>query len=435
MNQNIARWFSENEGRLCALALDVFAHPELAGEETKSARFLESFMLSQGFAVKTGEGRLSTAFQARWGTGRPVIGFLAEYDALPGLGQDPVPERSPLPGNGHGCAHNLLGAGCAGAAAALKAALEAEGLPGTVVLFGCPSEETCQGKVWMAGEGWFDDVELAVSWHPSDKNQVSEESFQAMVSRKFRFYGKTAHAAASPEQGRSALDAAELTNVAVNYLREHVPDHVRMHYVYTSAGEKPNIVPEYAELWYFVRARDQMTVHDADERVRLAAYGAAIATQTRMETEELTRSPETKILHTLTKAMHEELAAVGGPEFTREEHAFARKLLSVLGMDGDKAALNTDVEPYKGYTVHMTGSTDVSAVSQAVPTVTLNIACQAVGIPGHHWGVTACAGSEVGLRGMVHGARIMAQFGLRCVRDPRILTEAWEEFRGTAAIN
>ena len=429
MNPNITHWFSENEERLRLLALDIFRHPETAGEEQESALFLMDFMKAQGFTVKTGEGKLATAFRAQWGSGKPVIAFLAEYDALPELGQEPVPERSPVDGNGHGCGHNLLGAGCAGAAAAMKAALEAQGLPGTVVLFGCPAEETCQGKVWMAREGWFDGVDLAVSWHPSDKNQVSEESFQALVSRKFRFYGKTAHAAASPEQGRSALDAAELTNVAVNYLREHVPDHVRMHYVYTSAGDKPNIVPGFAELWYFIRARDKETVADADHRVWLAAYGASIATQTRVETEELTQSPDTKILRSLTKAMHEVLSELGGPAFTGEELAFAETLRTSLGLPEMGPALNTTVEPYKGTTVHMTGSTDVSAVSQTVPTVTLNIACQVAGAPGHHWGITACAGSGVGLRGMVHGAKVMAQFGVRCVTQQRILTEAWEEFR------
>ena len=335
MNPNITHWFSENEERLRLLALDIFRHPETAGEEQESALFLMDFMKAQGFTVKTGEGKLATAFRAQWGSGKPVIAFLAEYDALPELGQEPVPERSPVAGNGHGCGHNLLGAGCAGAAAAMKAALEAQGLPGTVVVFGCPAEETCQGKVWMAREGWFDGVDLAVSWHPSDKNQVSEESFQALVSRKFRFYGKTAHAAASPEQGRSALDAAELTNVAVNYLREHVPDHVRMHYVYTSAGDKPNIVPGFAELWYFIRARDKETVADADHRVWLAAYGASIATQTRVETEELTQSPDTKILRSLTKAMHEVLSELGGPAFTGEEFGFRRNPADIPGPSGN----------------------------------------------------------------------------------------------------
>lgn len=429
MDQKIACWFAKHEPALRRLALDIFRNPELAGDEVKSAGFLMDFMKSQGFTVTAGEGQLSTAFRASWGSGKPVIGFLAEYDALPELGQEPRPERAAVAGCGHGCGHNLLGAGCAGAAAAMKAALEEEKRPGTVVLFGCPAEETCQGKVWMTREGWFDGVDLAVSWHPSDKNQVSEESFQALVSRKIRFYGKTAHAAASPEQGRSALDAAELTNVAVNYLREHVADHVRMHYVYTSAGDKPNIVPGFAELWYFVRARDMETVADADRRVCLAAYGASIATETRMETEELTRSPDTRILSSLTRALYRVLSQMGGPDFTEDEMAFAGKLRNALGLPAAEAALNTGLEPYQGCTRHVSGSTDVSAVSQTVPTVTLNIACQAVGAPGHHWGITACAGSDVGLRGMVHGAKVMAEFGVQCVEKPEILEKAWEEFR------
>ena len=223
MDRNIVTWFVNHEAQLRKLAVDIFDHPELAGEEVNSVRYLTRFMISHGFQVKAGEGKLSTAFRAHWGSGKPVIGFLAEYDALPELGQSPCPEFAPIPGNGHGCGHNLLGAACAGAAAAMKAALEAESLPGTVVLFGCPAEETCQGKAWMVSDGWFDNLDLAVSFHPSDKNQVSEESFQALVSRKFRFYGKTAHAAATPEQGRSALDAAELTNVAVMNALDGLP--------------------------------------------------------------------------------------------------------------------------------------------------------------------------------------------------------------------
>ncbi len=422
-------WQAGGEERSRRLALDLFQNPEIAGNETASSALLRQFLQEEGFQVTCGTGALSTAFTATWGQGKPVIGFLAEYDALPELGQEAVPFRKALPGNGHGCGHNLLGAGCAAAAAALKAEMERRSLSGTVILFGCPSEETCQGKGLMAQAGYFDNVDVAISWHPSDKNQVSEESFQAMVSRRFHFYGQSAHAAASPEKGRSALDAAELMNIAVNYLREHVPDHVRMHYVYTSAGEKPNIVPDYAELWYFVRAKDQKTAEDADRRVILCAQGAAMATETRVESEVLAASPETRINHTLNLVMNEVLTALGTPDFSQEEIAFAAELRKSLGMMADLQPVRKDMVPLSGQTRHVAGSTDVSVVSQMVPTVTLNVACQARDIPGHHWGVTACAGSQLGLRGMVHAARVMTGFGLRVMEKPEIAEKAWEEFR------
>ena len=302
MTDWITEWLQQNKAEIDRLADTIFTHPETAGEETQSAAALENFLQKNGFSVSKNTAGLPTAFTAEKGKGEPRIAFLAEYDALPNLGQNPVAHCDPVPGNGHGCGHNLLGAGIAAAACALAYALEQENLLGQVVVYGCPEEEICRGKIVMANAHCFDRDDAAISWHPADKNQVSEEVFQAMTSRVFRFYGKSAHAAASPEMGRSALDAAELTNVAVNYLREHVPTDVRMHYVYTHAGDKPNIVPNYAELWYYIRAASRKTMLDADRRVILAAEGAAHATETRMETEELTRSPETLLNRTLMEA-------------------------------------------------------------------------------------------------------------------------------------
>lgn len=237
MTDWITEWLQQNKAEIDRLADTIFTHPETAGEETQSAAALENFLQKNGFSVSKNTAGLPTAFTAEKGKGEPRIAFLAEYDALPNLGQNPVAHCDPVPGNGHGCGHNLLGAGIAAAACALAYALEQENLLGQVVVYGCPEEEICRGKIVMANAHCFDRDDAAISWHPADKNQVSEEVFQAMTSRVFRFYGKSAHAAASPEMGRSALDAAELTNVAVNYLREHVPTDVRMHYVYTHAGD------------------------------------------------------------------------------------------------------------------------------------------------------------------------------------------------------
>lgn len=247
-----------------------------------------------------------------------------------------------------------------------------------------------------------------------------------MTSRVFRFYGKSAHAAASPEMGRSALDAAELTNVAVNYLREHVPTDVRMHYVYTHAGDKPNIVPNYAELWYYIRAASRKTMLDADRRVILAAEGAAHATETRMETEELTRSPETLLNRTLMEAMHRQLEICGAPRFTQQDKDFAAAIQKELGLPGP--ALEETLRPLGGSPRYVPGSTDVSAVSWRTPTVTLNTVCQARGIPGHHWSVTACSGAELGRTGMSKAAQIMACFGRELCLQPELLRKTRDEF-------
>lgn len=426
MTDWITEWLQQNKAEIDRLADTIFTHPETAGEETQSAAALENFLQKNGFSVSKNTAGLPTAFTAEKGKGEPRIAFLAEYDALPNLGQNPVEHCDPVPGNGHGCGHNLLGAGIAAAACALAYALEQENLPGQVVVYGCPEEEICRGKIVMANAHCFDRDDAAISWHPADKNQVSEEVFQAMTSRVFRFYGKSAHAAASPEMGRSALDAAELTNVAVNYLREHVPTDVRMHYVYTHAGDKPNIVPNYAELWYYIRAASRKTMLDADRRVILAAEGAAHATETRMETEELTRSPETLLNRTLMEAMHRQLEICGAPRFTQQDKDFAAAIQKELGLPGP--ALEETLRPLGGSPRYVPGSTDVSAVSWRTPTVTLNTVCQARGIPGHHWSVTACSGAELGRTGMSKAAQIMACFGRELCLQPELLRKARDEF-------
>ena len=420
----------ENSKDLIASVADqIWEYAELSLQEVQSAALYCKVLKEQGFTVEEGICGIPTAFAASYGSGKPVIGILAEYDALSGLSQkggSTVKEELTAGGNGHGCGHNLLGTGIAAAACALAYALEQENLPGQVVVYGCPEEEICRGKIVMANAHCFDRDDAAISWHPADKNQVSEEVFQAMTSRVFRFYGKSAHAAASPEMGRSALDAAELTNVAVNYLREHVPTDVRMHYVYTHAGDKPNIVPNYAELWYYIRAASRKTMLDADRRVILAAEGAAHATETRMETEELTRSPETLLNRTLMEAMHRQLEICGAPRFTQQDKDFAAAIQKELGLPGP--ALEETLRPLGGSPRYVPGSTDVSAVSWRTPTVTLNTVCQARGIPGHHWSVTACSGVELGRTGMSKAAQIMACFGRELCLQPELLRKARDEF-------
>jgi aminobenzoyl-glutamate utilization protein B len=434
MSDIIARRLTEGREEIVRLSRDIFEFAETADEEVKSSARLADFMKAHGFRVEFGQGGLSTAFRAEWGQGKPVIGFLAEYDALPGLNQKPLPSYSGDPSrNGHGCGHNLLGAGAAAAAAALKAALEKENMRGTVVLYGCPSEEILHGKIAMAHGGAFRELDAALTWHPKDENRVGEQSHQAMDSVQFHFKGKTAHAASTPHLGRSALDACELMNVGVNYLREHVPVDVRMHYSYISAGEKPNIVPEYAAVWYFIRGMDRATVDMVTDRVGDISRGAAMMTGTEVKIEFLSRGYETLINHTLCNLFFKVMTETPKPVFTKEEKEFARKLAENIGIGGgDGGVLKENIEPLLGRVEHAMGSTDVSDVSQIVPTGSFNAACAPFGTSLHHWGFTANAGNTTGEKGMMFAAEVMARAGLALIEDPGLLTAAKDEFSRTA---
>lgn len=419
-------WFENNRDRLVAAAVYLFEHPELALEETASANYLADLLAREGFSVTRGIGGLPTAFVAQWGSGKPVLGFLAEYDALPGLGQAPVPHREPLPGCGHGCGHNLLGLADAAAAMALKHQMETEGLAGTIRVYGCPAEETLYGKVAMLKEGCFDGLDAAITWHPMDGNRVSEEVWLAMDVKRFRFYGKTAHAAGAPHLGRSALDAAELMNIGSNYLREHVPDDVRIHYAYLHGGEAANIVPDYAETEYYIRSRSRITADDVTARIDNIAKGAAFMTDTRVEVELKTRCAETKLNHTLIDVFYQAMAQTPLPEYTPAEQEFAAQICEAAGF----AVTNTPfdgLQPKRNRDGYVSVSTDVSNVSQVIPTVMIHAATACKGTPLHHWAFTAQAGMSIGHKGMLYAAEAMAIGALSLLQNPRVLEAAWAE--------
>ena len=299
----------------------IFCHPELSLKEYKSSRALADFLEAEGFKITWGLAGFETAFAAEWSSGQrgdepeesvqaeneptgPVIGFLAEYDALPGLGQKCVSRQEQDGGPGHGCGHNLLGTACAGAACALKDRMQAENLQGTIRVYGCPAEEIVVGKIRMNEQGVFDDLSVAVTWHPFDRNRVSYDIWQAQDIKNYKFYGTAAHASKHPEMGRSALDAAELMNVGVNYLREHVTDDVRMHYTYTNTDGPANIVPAYASTNYFIRSNKWERTADASERVDNCARGAALMTGTKVEIERVTCNKEMKVNRTLAEIFY-----------------------------------------------------------------------------------------------------------------------------------
>ena len=406
----------------------IFRHPEISEHEAESSRALAAFLESEGFAVRWKLAGFETAFLAEWGQGEPIIGFLAEYDALPGMGQEVCSEKRLTGGPGHGCGHNLLGTACAGAACELKDRMEAEGLRGTIRVYGCPAEETVIGTIRMNAEGVFDDLSAAVTWHPFDRNRVSYDIWQAQDIKNYKFYGTAAHASKHPEMGRSALDAAELMNVGVNYLREHVADDVRMHYTYTNTDGPANIVPPYASTNYFIRSSKWERTEDASERVDNCARGAALMTGTRVEIERVTCNKEMKVNRVLAETFYEEMEKIPAPSYTDEELRFAAEISEAAGFDNNGVYF-TGLEPLEAQPVPLSIGTDVSDVSHTVPTVMLSAAAMCKGTPLHHWAATAQAGMSIGRKGMLYAAECMAAGAYRLAAEPELLEKAWEEFR------
>lgn len=406
----------------------IFSHPEISGNEKKSSGKLAEFLESEGFTVRWGLAGFETAFVAEWGNGKPVIGFLAEYDALPGLGQEIACEYRPTGGPGHACGHNLLGTACAGAAIDLKDRMEAERLKGTIRVYGCPAEETVVGKIRMNEKGVFDDLSAAVTWHPFDRNRVSYDIWQAQDIKNYRFFGTAAHASKHPEMGRSALDAAELMNVGVNYLREHVTDDVRLHYTYTNTDGPANIVPAFAATNYFIRSTKWERTKDASERVDNCAKGAALMTGTRVEIERVTCNKEMKLNRTLAEVFYEEMKKIPVPVYTEEESDFAKKISEAAGFQNNGEYFR-GLEPLEDKPVPLSIGTDVSDVSHTVPTIMLSAAAMCIGTPLHHWAAAAQAGMSIGRKGMMYAASCMAAGAYRLVTEEKILEQAWKEMK------
>lgn len=414
------------------IAMRIWQHAEVGYQEVKSSALLQDQLRREGFRVEAGVAGMPTAFVATAGSGSPVIGVLAEFDALPGVSQEAVPEKKERPGAaaGHACGHHLVGAGAVQAAVAIKAWLAESGRPGTIRVYGTPAEEGGSGKVYMVRAGLFSDVDVAVHWHPADRNGVNMASSLANRSGKFRFRGIASHASGSPERGRSALDGVEAMDHMVNMLREHVPDSTRIHYVITHGGEAPNVVPAFAEVYYYVRSPSREIVNDVWERVEKAATGAALGTGTKVDWEITGGVHELLPNEVLGRAMQRHLEAAGGVTYSPEERAFALRIgASVYGKAPapEMAALvqpfNPD-PPREG-----SGSTDVGDVSWAVPTVGLKTATWAPGTPAHSWQAVACGGTSMGLKGMNIAAKAMAGTIAELFSSPELVAQAKEELR------
>lgn len=428
-NQSTDLWLEEHEREICQVAEDIFQYAEIAEQENASSERLSRYLKMHGFAVQSGVGGMPTSLRAVWGKGKPCIGFLGEYDALPGMNQGPSPVYSgdeKLPG--HGCGHNLLGTGAAAAAVALRYALEEEGREGTVIFYGCPAEEILKGKIVMAENGCFKELDAALSWHPSDVMNPGNISYSAMDSIEFTFYGKAAHAAARPHMGRSALDAAELMDTAANYMREHVPEDVRIHYAPIDCGIKPNIVPPKAKVWYFVRARSRKAVDSASEWLLDIARGAGLMTGTTPSWEFLCRGQETLVNQTMCRVIYEAMCETEKPAYTQEELAFAEALAASAGDNVSYGKMDLTIPKPDGSVIYNCGSTDVSDVSHIVPTGYFKVACMPFGISLHSWMTTACAAMGLGHKGMLFASKVMAKAGLRLITEEGLLAEVKKEF-------
>lgn len=407
----IASWLDDHQEELVHTADYIFHHPELAYQETLSSKCLADYLESQGFKITWKTAGIDTSFTAVWGSGKPLLGFLAEYDALAGVG--------------HACGHNLLGTAVAAAACALKANMKATGAAGTIRVYGCPAEEIMSGKIVMNDQGVFDDLDVAITWHPFDRNRVSNDIWQAQDIKNYTFHGVSAHASRSPESGRSALDAAELMNIGVNYLREHVTDDVRMHYAYMDNGIPANVVPDFAKTNYFIRSTKRSRTEDASKRVDACAKGAAMMTGTTVDIELVGSCMEMKVNRPLVEVYYEAMTHIPTPEYTDAELDFAKDISEKAGLMNNGKYF-AGLYPLENTPVPLSIGTDASQVSHTVPLITISAATMCHGTALHHWAAREQAGMSIGHKGMLYAARCMAEGTKLLLSKPEYLQAVWD---------
>ena len=448
MVKTLINWIKENSEKLTSLSDKIWEFAELGLAEYKSSTLLIDTLKEAGFTIKKGVADMPTAFYGSYGNGYPTLAILGEFDALPGLSQTTTPTKKPLKigAPGHGCGHNLLGIGSLGAVLAIKEAIATKEISGTIRFYGCPAEEIYNAKGYMVREGLFDDIDIVLTWHPGFLNMLTVMSALAMNSVLFRFHGRTAHAAGDPQNGRSALDAVELMNVGANYMREHMIQEARLHYIITNGGSAPNVVPDEAEVHYFVRAPERQQVEELYERLINIAKGATLMTDTTMEIEFLSGTYNTWYNDIVSDVLLETMHEVGGPRFNKEDIVFAEELKKSLpsnSMEGylrlippdmkDLASavlskpLNKIIIPPLGKGKTLPGSTDVADVSWKVPLAEFMTACEIIGSPGHSWQTAACAGMSIGHKGMLTAAKILALTAFKFYTNHELVKKAWKE--------
>ena len=411
-------------------ALQIWEYAEVGYKEEKSTALLQQTLSDNGFTIQKSVSGMPTAFIATYGNGQPVIAILAEFDALPGLSQEAIPEKKSIPNKaaGHGCGHHLFGTASVAAGIEIKKLIEEKKINGTIRVYGCPAEEGGSGKVFLVRAGLFSDVDVAIHWHPGDDNGVTMMSALANKSAKFRFHGIAAHAAASPEKGRSALDAVEAMDNMVNMMREHIPQETRIHYVITNGGKAPNVVPDFAEVYYYVRHPKREEVVKIFDRVVKAANGAAMGTETTVDYEIIGGTHDLLLNQTLAEAMQLNLEKVGGVNLTAAEIEFGKKIQASLGFAAPAIETAAIVKPLKIEGSSGGGSTDVGDVSYAVPTVGMRAATWIPGTPAHSWQAVACGGTEIGIKGMMAAAKTMALTAIDLFTSPALIEKAKQEF-------
>ena len=438
----LAEIIEEKRQKLTQLSDKIWGYAELGFQEDQSAQALCEVLEEEGFSVEKGVGNIKTAFVGSFGSGKPVLAFLGEFDALSGLSQlGGISEYNPMEmnGNGHGCGHNLLGTGSLAAAMALRYYMEENNIEGTIRYYGCPGEEIGGGKTFMVREGLFDDVDAAFTWHPGTRNSIMSTATLACYEVYFKFKGKSAHAAGSPHLGRSALDAVELMNVGVNYLREHIIPEARVHYAVTnSGGISPNVVQAEAEVLYFVRAPRVSQTEEVYQRICDVAKGAALMTGTEVEIDFASALSDVIPNTTLEKLMYDNFVALGVPQHTEDELQFAEKIRKTIP-EADKnfeVSMNKElagkvlsdlIDPFTPTNGVMPGSTDVGDVSWIVPTAQCTTACESLGTELHTWQVVATGTTSIAHKGMLHAGKVMAATAMDVLNHPEVIEKAKAE--------
>lgn len=426
--KNTLHFLDQRYEQTANIAKALWDYAEVGYQEEQSSRLLQETLEAEGFKIEKGVAKIPTAFVASWGKGKPVIGILAEFDALPGINQSATPVRQIIEGKAaaHACGHNLFGAGSVGAAIAVKNWLESTGGKGTIRLYGTPAEEGGSGKVYMVRDGLFDDVDFALHWHPDSANSASAITTLANRSAKFRFHGISAHAASAPQHGRSALDGVEAFNHMVNMMREHIPQEARIHYVITNGGSAPNVVPDFAEVFYYVRHPSAKGVQTIWARLENAAQGAALGTGTEVDWEIIHGNYPLLINEKLAQMVNEKLQFVGGINYNESERAFAKKVYATLQDPYLPLGSESEIQPYE--VIQDYGSTDVGDVSVTVPTVGLNTATFVPGTSLHSWQAVAAGGMSIGYKGAHLASKVLALTAIELFENPALRKAAREEF-------
>ncbi len=417
------------EDSLIYLSDQVWAYAETALLEYRSSALLAGFAERQGFEVKIGIAGMPTAFTAEFGSGKPIIGILGEYDALPGISQKALPTKEPLEQGaaGHGCGHNLFAPASLGAAMAIKDLIEAGEISGTIRFYGTPAEEAVGGKIYLARDGYFDDLDACLDWHPDTETKANVQSSQAMIDLSIEFFGVAAHAAYDPWNGRSALDAVESFTAGVNAYREHIRPSSRIHYVITDGGDVPNVVPQYSKVWIWARDSKRSVVADLDKRIRQIAQGAALMADVDYKVSLNSGDYELLVNRTGATALHKNLEMLGSIYFTDEELAFAKQIQKETG--GSPDGLDGSLKPLEETREHPEGgSTDVGDVSWVVPQISLVVTTAPVDTPWHSWAVVACSGMSIGHKGMIYAAKAMAMTMVDLFQDEALRDAIRKEF-------